>query len=86
VSQPQAYICHCFQAALPEDVRCVRTPAAQPLVQSPGGLNAMFESIVASERLTAMYNTTVMSREPWILQFDNFAKPDDWGVSGAVLR
>lgn len=69
-----------MQAALPEAVRCVRDKDAIPLVQSPGGLNKMFQDIIANERFKEMYNTTVMSTEPYILLFDNFAHPGDWEV------
>eukprot|EP00035_Acanthoeca_spectabilis_P004374 m.102746 g.102746 ORF g.102746 m.102746 type:complete len:430 (-) comp12548_c0_seq4:3008-4297(-) len=70
--------CNYCRAALPEAVRCVRDKDAIPLVQSPGGLNKMFQDIIANERFKEMYNTTVMSTEPYILLFDNFAHPGDW--------
>jgi hypothetical protein len=44
--------CNYCRAALPETVRCVRDKDALPLVQSPGGLNKMFESIVNNPEFT----------------------------------
>eukprot|EP00035_Acanthoeca_spectabilis_P022947 m.446784 g.446784 ORF g.446784 m.446784 type:complete len:399 (-) comp19423_c0_seq1:47-1243(-) len=70
--------CNYCRAALPEEIKCKRDDDAIPLVEAPGGLNQMFENIVANEQITARYNTTVASRDPWILTFQNFADPAEW--------
>ncbi len=53
-------------------------PSASPILQSPGGLNQMMEDIVNNAEITRKYNTTVISSDPWVLQFDNFATRADW--------
>eukprot|EP00037_Helgoeca_nana_P037623 m.16848 g.16848 ORF g.16848 m.16848 type:complete len:389 (+) comp9121_c0_seq1:374-1540(+) len=70
--------CNFCRAAVPKESRCTRDENALPLVQSPGGLNRMFEGIVANKDVQQRYNTTIMSRDPWILTFQNFADPNSW--------
>ena len=40
-------------------------------------------AIVNNPHIKEKYNTTVILEDPWILQFDNFAKREHWG--GFVL-
>ena len=35
-----------------------------------GGLTTMFENII--EKYSSIYNVTVLSRDPWVVTFDNF--------------
>lgn len=60
------------------DIKCVRDPSERPIVESPGGLNAMFQSIVDNPDFVKRYSIEVLSSSPWVLQFDNFAERSDW--------
>lgn len=66
-------VCH----LLNPKVRCSRdflnissTPAL-----SPGDMNRMFERIVNT--LTPLYNINVISRDPWVLTFENFVTDEE---------
>lgn len=67
-----------FHVQLPAYLRCHRPPDAIPLFPSPHGMNNLMESIINNETLRARYNTTVLSTDPWLLQFDNFATLEHW--------
>mmetsp|Transcript_18259 Transcript_18259/g.47697 ORF Transcript_18259/g.47697 Transcript_18259/m.47697 type:complete len:455 (-) Transcript_18259:84-1448(-) len=84
INNPSYVMKHCPLACgscrlkLPQWKRCHRRPDAIPLVTAPHGLNRLFESMVNNATLKALYNTTVLSTDPWILQFDNFATTHHW--------
>eukprot|EP00041_Stephanoeca_diplocostata_P021685 m.508831 g.508831 ORF g.508831 m.508831 type:complete len:403 (-) comp21887_c1_seq4:1632-2840(-) len=60
------------------DLKCVRDPSERPIVDSPGGLNAMFQAIVDNPDFVKRYSIQVLSSSPWVLQFENFAERSDW--------
>eukprot|EP00041_Stephanoeca_diplocostata_P029739 m.885900 g.885900 ORF g.885900 m.885900 type:complete len:459 (+) comp23622_c0_seq28:178-1554(+) len=78
--------CGACLASLPREVRCARDPSFPPLVQSPGGLTNLFESIINNQTIKDMYNTTVLSRDPYLLTFDNFATRSDWDAISGMLE
>jgi hypothetical protein len=46
----------------------------EPIYQ-PGDMNAMFERIV--DRFGAKYEVNILSRDPWIVTFDNFVSMEE---------
>lgn len=73
-----AKTCDACWASLPKDRRCTLSPDFLPLVDSPGGLNNMFEAIINNAEFKERYNTTVLSSDPYVLQFDNFGRREEW--------
>jgi len=71
---------------LPRATKCQRDPAEPPIVQAPGGINYMFERIVADPDIRARYSPQVMSRDPWIVVFENFATRAHWDFLETELR
>eukprot|EP00038_Savillea_parva_P017543 m.20713 g.20713 ORF g.20713 m.20713 type:complete len:394 (+) comp3821_c0_seq1:35-1216(+) len=70
--------CNICRHSMPRAIKCQRDPAEKPILESPGGLTRLMESIVANQQLKAKYNTTVILNDPWILQFDNFGTREQW--------
>lgn len=52
--------CNLCRHTMPRAIKCQRDPAEPPILQSPGGLNRLFESIVNNPEITRKYNTTVV--------------------------
>jgi hypothetical protein len=74
--------CNFCRSTLPKEDRCVRHPAEPPSIPSPGGLNQMFERIINDPEIERMYTPTVMSRDPWVVVFENFVSE----AEGLVLQ
>jgi len=55
--------------------RCVIDPLATPAVQ-PGDMDAMFERISTSAEIAAL-EPRVLSREPWVVVFDEFMSAEE---------
>lgn len=58
-------------------VRCPRNVLnmTQEPIYQPGDMNAMFERIV--DRFGAKYEVNILSRDPWIVTFDNFVSMEE---------
>mmetsp|Transcript_3237 Transcript_3237/g.9879 ORF Transcript_3237/g.9879 Transcript_3237/m.9879 type:complete len:340 (+) Transcript_3237:164-1183(+) len=78
--------CNVCRHTLPRATKCQRDPAEPPIVQAPGGINYMFERIVADPDIRARYSPQVMSRDPWIVVFENFATRAHWDFLETELR
>ena len=59
------------------NVRCRREALNMSLdpIYEPGSMNAMFESLV--ERFGDRYEINVLSKDPWVVTFDNFLTSDE---------
>eukprot|EP00040_Diaphanoeca_grandis_P029567 m.173360 g.173360 ORF g.173360 m.173360 type:complete len:374 (-) comp31724_c2_seq5:103-1224(-) len=64
--------CNFCRSHLPKDQRCVRHPLEESSIKAPGGLNQMFNRIINDPYVQENYSPQVMSRDPWVVVFDNF--------------
>lgn len=64
--------CDMCYATLPKAIRCKHDPLEESWVQSPGGLNQMFENILNNPVFQERYEVKALSTDPYILQFENF--------------
>lgn len=72
-----AYSCATCHMRDPK-VRCMRGPAETPPVLAGGpedGINELFKRAI-SERWD-VYEPTILSREPWVVQYENFLSLDE---------
>eukprot|EP00035_Acanthoeca_spectabilis_P026053 m.461099 g.461099 ORF g.461099 m.461099 type:complete len:451 (-) comp22205_c0_seq1:54-1406(-) len=78
--------CSSCRLKLPAWKRCARRPDAIPLVTAPHGLSNLIKDILENETISARYETKVLSKDPWILQFENFATIDHWNQIEAMVE
>eukprot|EP00040_Diaphanoeca_grandis_P001416 m.18466 g.18466 ORF g.18466 m.18466 type:complete len:409 (-) comp12039_c1_seq1:32-1258(-) len=82
VHQHCANTCQACRAMLPPTQKCVRHPDEKPSIEAPGGLNKMFERIIADPVINLAYDLKVMSTEPYVLVFENFVTTEE----GAAIK
>ena len=72
-----AHSCHTCHLRDPK-VRCVRNPSEQPALRGADhgdGIKAVMEW--ATSEAWASYSPTVLSRDPWVVQYEDFLSDDE---------
>eukprot|EP00040_Diaphanoeca_grandis_P001787 m.19555 g.19555 ORF g.19555 m.19555 type:complete len:389 (-) comp12515_c0_seq1:262-1428(-) len=69
--------CNFCRATLPKEQRCVRDTNEPAWITAPGGYNTMFERIMTDPEIQRLYSPVALSRDPWVVQFDNFVSQQE---------
>ena len=59
------------------DHRCKMNPDAVPAMEEKGGLSKIFGHATTDPELIKKHTPTIISRDPWIVTFDNFVTDEE---------